>query len=71
MTGDTPKQRAKHLSNELKALYDDSAHDETNVTDCLTDLIHLCVHRGVDFERCLRTARNHAWAENTQGGIEP
>lgn len=71
MNGNTPKQRAKQLSKELKALYDDCAQDETNVTDCLTDLIHLCAHRRVDFDRCLRSARNLAYAENTQGGITP
>ena len=38
---------------------------ESNVTDLLTDLMHLCENRGFDFLNCLELAKRHYIEEKT------
>ena len=42
----------------------------TNVTDALTDLMHYCMAKGIDFDNQLRIARDHCGVEssNTEEG---
>lgn len=39
---------------------------ENEVTDTLTNIMHLCDPYGVDFNRCLRLARSHHKAQVTE-----
>jgi hypothetical protein len=45
----------------LRDEYDDDVH--TALIDFLTDAMHWCDRNGDVFERCLRLARDHHWAE--------
>jgi len=37
--------------------------DDGDITDLLTDLMHFCEQKGIDFATCLRMARTHYAAE--------
>lgn len=58
------------LKAALVDYYHDRPHheDETqeDVTDMLTDLRHLCVAEGIDFEQCNTQAISH-FANETEG----
>lgn len=48
-------------------------HDDTALTDLLTDLMHWCDSNKIDFHDTVRVAKNHHWAETTPpelGGAE-
>jgi hypothetical protein len=61
MTAMTDSTRALRAGKALTEYGDDV--NESNVIDFLADVIHWCEQEGEDFERCLRIARDHHWAE--------
>ena len=68
MKGSTPKARAKELTKILASIYDKDG-DESNVTDVLTDIRHLCEVKGYSLEDHLHRAYIHCLEEKHEGRI--
>lgn len=68
MTGETPKERAIALFEELERLYDDRG-DDFNVIDMLTDLRHLCDAHEWDFSALDKIAYSHYLEERASKSL--
>jgi hypothetical protein len=58
---DTQEEIKRHNENAAAALahYDEKGEEATDITDLLTDLMHLCQNKDWDFQSCLSSALDH------------
>jgi hypothetical protein len=68
MTHPINTERADAAATAL-ATYGGTTKDKAldDLTDFLSDLMHLCDREGIDLDKSLRTARNHYYCESDKG----